>query len=83
MRPATVSGRFQLASGHLEAKSNHLETKNDHLEAKSNHLETKIAVGEVGEYRRKQRKKGQKVGEDRRENLHDCRFCSGNGRKRL
>ena len=52
MRPATVSGRFQLASGHLEAKSSHLEIKNDHLEAKSNHLETKIAVGEVGEYRR-------------------------------
>ena len=55
MRPATVSGRFQLASGHLEAKSNHLETK--------------IAVGEVGEYRRKQRKKGQKVGEYRRGRL--------------
>ena len=69
MRPATVSGRFQLSSGHLEAKSNHLETKNDHLEAKSNHLETKIAVGEVGEYRRKQREKGQKVGEDRRGRL--------------
>ena len=46
-----------------------METKNDHLEAKSNHLETKIAVGEVGEYRRKQRKKGQKVGEYRRGRL--------------
>ena len=48
-----------------------METKNDHLEAKSNHLETKIAVGEVGEYRRKQRKKGQKVGEYRRGRLRE------------